>query len=271
MRHSDEVVLITGGASGLGKATGQYLASLGYRVYGTARNPEKYPGFDLFPLLQMDVRQTASVEAAVGELIRREGHVDVLINNAGVGITGPLEETPLEAAADAFETNLYGPLRVIRAVLPHMREQHKGFILNITSVAGYMGLPYRGFYSASKGALGIITEAYRMEIREFGLRMANLAPGDFATNIAAGRYHCPVLEGSPYREPYGRTLGLMDEHVASGKDPALLARKVYRILRHRHPKVHYTAGGFLQRLSLVLKRILPDKIYERLLLNHYKL
>lgn len=271
MAHHSEVVLITGGASGLGKATGQYLASRGYRVYGTARSPEKYPGFDLFPLLQMDVRQSSSVEAAIAELIGREGRVDILINNAGVGITGPIEETPREAVGDAFETNFHGPLRVIRAVLPHMRQHRKGFILNITSVAGYMGLPYRGFYSASKGALGIITEAYRMEIREFGIRMANLAPGDFATNIAAGRYHCPMLQGSPYREPYGRTLDLMDQHVASGKDPVVLARKVYQILQQRHPKVHYTAGSFLQRLSLVLKKILPDKIYERLLLNHYKL
>jgi NAD(P)-dependent dehydrogenase (short-subunit alcohol dehydrogenase family) len=271
MRHSNEVVLITGGASGLGKATGQYLASRGYRVYGTARNPERYPGFDLFPLLRMDVRQEASVKAAVEALILREGRVDVLINNAGVGITGPLEETPPEAMADAFETNFYGPLRVIRAVLPHMRQRGQGFILNITSVAGYMGLPYRGGYSASKGALGIITEAYRMEIRDFGIRMANLAPGDFATNIAAGRYHCPVLEGSPYGEAYQRTLGLMDQHVASGKDPVVLARKVYYILQQRRPKVHYTSGSALQRLSLALKKILPDKIYERLLLNHYKL
>lgn len=271
MEQARAVVLITGGSSGIGKATGIYLKARGYRVYGTARNPSKYKDFDHFPLLAMDVRQASSVEGAVAELLQREGRIDVLINNAGVGITGPLEETPHEAVLGAFETNFHGPLRVIRAVLPHMRAQKQGFILNITSIAGYMGLPFRGIYSATKGALELATEAYRMELREFGVRMCSLAPGDYATNIASGRFHSPLLEGSPYREVYGRSLELMDAHVSHGKDPQQVARKVYRILQKKRPKVHYTVGSPLQRFSLFLKKILPDKVYERLLLNHYKL
>ncbi|MEJ2585490.1 MAG: SDR family oxidoreductase, partial [Robiginitalea sp.] len=187
MESNKEVVLVTGASSGLGKATAEYLSARGYRVYGTARNPRKYTGFDQFPLLAMDVRDEASVQAAVAELLQREGQIDILVNNAGVGITGPLEETPHEAVLDVFETNFHGPLRVIRAVLPHMRDRQKGFVLNITSLAGYMGLPFRGIYSATKGALELAAEAYRMELREFGIRMSCLAPGDYATNIASGR------------------------------------------------------------------------------------
>ncbi len=271
MEKTALVVLITGGSSGLGKSMGEYLSARGYRVYGTARNPGNYPDFKSFPLLPMDVQQEASVEQAVQELIRREGRIDILINNAGVGITGPLEETPHQEALNAFETNFHGPLRLIRAVLPYMRDQNQGFILNVTSIAGYMGLPFRGIYSATKGALTIACEAYRMELRRFGIRMTTLAPGDYATDIASRRFHSPVKEDSPYKASYGESLRLMDAHVDKGKDPEEVARKVFKILQKKHPKVHYSVGSPLQRFSLVLKRFLPDKIYERLLLNHYKL
>ena len=116
-----------------------------------------------------------------------------MINNAGIGITGPLEEIPMEEMKRNFETNLFGPINMINAVLPYMRAQKSGQILNITSIAGYMGMPFRGFYSASKGALELITESYRMELKAFNISMSNIAPGDFATNIAAGRYHAPSV------------------------------------------------------------------------------
>lgn len=271
MQNSSEVVLITGGSSGLGKATGTYLKSRGYIVYGTARNPGNYSEFDHFPLLQMDVQQDDSVQKAIEDLIGKEGRIDIVINNAGVGITGPLEETPHEAVLNAFETNLHGPLRVMRSVLPYMRDRKSGFILNITSIAAYMGLPFRGVYSASKGALELISEAYRMEVRAFGVRISTLAPGDYATNIASGRFHSPLIKNSPYENAYGGTLDLMNQHVASGKDPMEVARKVYKILQKKNPRVHYTVGSPMQRFSVILKKILPDKIYERLLLSHYKL
>ncbi len=265
------IVLITGGSSGLGKATGRYLANRGYRVYGTARNPKKYPGFNEFPLLEMEVRHHQSVETAIAELIRREGRIDILINNAGVGITGPLEETPHQQSLDAMETNFHGPLRVMGAVVPHMRHQGSGFIINISSIAGYMGLPFRGMYSASKSALLVASEAYRMELAQFGIKVCTLSPGDYATNIAAGRYHHPAHGDSPYAATYGKSLELMNTHVKSGGNPDEVAQKIFRILKKQKPGVHYTVGSPLQRMSLFLKRVLPDKIYERLLLNHYKL
>ncbi|MCM4168345.1 Cyclopentanol dehydrogenase [Arenibacter antarcticus] len=266
-----KVVLVTGGSSGIGKSIGIYLKSKGYKVYGTTRNLTNYSNFKEFDLLELDVRNPDSVKRSVTELIAKEGRVDVLVNNAGIGITGPIEETPHEEILKAFDTNFNGPLHVSKAVLPYMRKQGSGLIINITSIAGYMGLPYRGIYSASKGALELVTEALRMETKDFGIHFTNLAPGDFATNIAAGRYHAPVSEKSPYREPYGNTLKMMDEHVESGKDPMLVARMVFKIINTKNPKVHYKVGEFMQKISLILKKILPDKVYEKLLLNHYKL
>ncbi len=159
----------------------------------------------------------------------------------------------------------------MKAVLPSMRKEGRGLIINITSIAGYMGLPFRGVYSATKGALELITESARMELKGFGIEVTNIAPGDFATNIAAGRYHAPVLETSAYREVYQRSLDLMDKHVDQGGDPEKMARKIFQVIQTNSPAVRYKVGAFMQKFSIVLKRILPSKVYERLLMNHYKL
>jgi len=265
-----KVVLITGGSSGIGKAIGEYLHSKGHLVYGTSRHPDKYPQ-SKFPILALDVKDKTSVAACIEALMERTDKIDVLINNAGVGITGPIEEIPDEEIQSHFETNLFGPIRVIKAVLPHMRKQHSGLIINITSIAGYMGLPYRGIYSASKGALELITEAFRMEIKPFNIKMTNVAPGDFATNIAAGRYHAPLVETSPYKTSYGKTLNTMNDHVDGGNDPKEMAKAIHDIILSKSPKIHYKVGAFMQKFSIVLKRILPDKVYEKLLMNHYDL
>lgn len=266
-----KVVLITGASSGIGKAIAEYLHQKDFAVFGSSRNPQNIKTSCPFELVPLDVTRPETIASAVKDVIAKAGRIDVLINNAGVGITGPLEETPVEEIRKAFDTNYFGPLMVIKAVLPYMRKQKKGLVINVTSIAGYMGLPFRGIYSASKGALELTTEAYRMELKQFGINMVNIAPGDFATNIAAGRYHAPVLEDSPYREAYGNTLKLMNEHVDKGEDPEEMARKVFAIIENSAPRIHYKVGDGMQKFSIVLKRILPDKIYERLLLKHYKL
>lgn len=265
-----KVVLITGSSSGIGKSIGEFLNKKGFIVYGTSRNPEKYKE-SKFPILALDVKDEATISTTVHTIIKKEGKLDVVINNAGAGITGPIEEIPNEEIKNNFDTNFFGPINVIKAVLPQMRKQNSGLIINITSIAGYMGLPYRGVYSASKGALELLTEAFRMEIKDFNIKMTNVAPGDFATNIAAGRYHAPLLEESPYKKPYGATLDLMNTHVDNGSDPYLMAKAIYKIINTPNPKVHYKVGEFMQKFSIVLKRILPDKVYEKLLTKHYKL
>lgn len=265
-----KVVFITGASSGIGKAIAEYLLNKGFTVFGTSRNPQKITD-SKFPLVALDVTKPETIGNAIAEVVEKAGRIDVLINNAGVGITGPIEETPDEEIAKAFETNYFGPLKVIKRVLPEMRKHNSGLIINITSIAGYMGLPYRGIYSASKGALELTTEAFRMELKDFNIQMTNVAPGDFATNIAAGRYHAPVLENSPYKEPYGNTLKLMNEHVDAGQNPQLMAEGVYKVIMAKKPRGHYKIGDAMQKFSIVLKRVLPDKMYERMLLNHYKL
>ena len=219
----------------------------------------------------MDVRNAESIQLAVAKVISISSRIDVVINNAGVGITGPIEEIPTNEMRNNFETNFFGPIEVIKAVLPQMREQKSGLIINITSIAGYMGLPYRGIYSASKGALEIVSEAISMEVKSFGINITNVAPGDFATNIASGRFHAPLIEGSAYEISYGNTLSQMDEHVDSGSNPDEMALAIYEIINSKNPKLHYKVGAFMQKFSIVLKRILPDRIYEKMLMNHYKL
>ena len=159
----------------------------------------------------------------------------------------------------------------MKAVLPQMRKQKSGIIINVTSIAGYMGLPFRGLYSASKGALELVTEATSMEVKNLGIHVVNVAPGDFATNISAGRYHTPVLQNSAYKDNYQKSLDLMDAHVNGGMNPIEMAKMVYKIINTKRPKLHYKASGFLGKFSIVLKRILSDRVYEKLLMNHYKL
>lgn len=265
-----KVVLITGGSSGIGKSIGEFLHHQGFTVYGTSRNPEKITN-SVFPLVSLDVRDSKSIHLAVAKIIQETGRLDIVINNAGVGITGPLEEIPMQEIKNNFETNFFGPIEVMKAVLPQMRSQQSGLIINITSIAGYMGLPYRSVYSASKGALELVTEALRMEVKPFGIQITNVAPGDFATNIAAGRFHAPVTKGSAYEKVYGDVLTTMDQHVDSGSNPKEMAEAVYRIIQEINPRIHYKVGAFMQKFSIVLKRILPDKVYEKMLMNHYNL
>jgi short-subunit dehydrogenase len=246
------------------------LQDRGYKVFGTSINPKNVENFS-FEIIALDVLKVETIEKAVAHIIKKEGRLDVLINNAGMGITGPIEDTPTNEIRAVFNTNLFGAIDVMKAVLPQMRKQKYGMILNVTSIAGYMGLPFRGFYSATKGALEIVTEAASMEVKNFGIKVINVAPGDFATNIAAGRYHTPVFEKSAYKQKYQANLDLMDSHVEGGMDPLEMAKTVYKIINTKNPKIHYKVGGFMEKFSIVLKRILSDRMYEKILMNHYKL
>lgn len=265
-----KVVLITGGSSGIGKTVGNYLQTKGYKVYGSSRNPENVTDSS-FPLIAIDVRNSQTIQQAVQEIIDKEGKIDVLINNAGVGITGPVEEIPLDEIQNNFHTNVFGPIEMMKAVLPFMRNQTSGLIINVTSIAGYMGLPFRGIYSASKGALELITESIRMEVKPFNIKVTNVAPGDFATDIAARRFHAPVLEDSAYKEVYSQQLATIDTHVNDGGDPVKMAKAIDAIIQTKNPKVHYKVGAFMQKFSIFLKKILPDTVYEKILMNHYKI
>lgn len=262
--------MITGASSGLGKATASHLADLGYVVYGTCRNPNQYETPPNYKLISLDLNQPTSIQSAVEELLVEEGRIDVLINNAGSGIIGPMEELEIDALRANFETNCYGPLLLIQKVLPVMRRQKEGFVVSVTSIGCAMGLPFRGAYSASKGALSLLTESLRMEVKPFGIKMCTVAPGDFVSDIASRRYYAPQKEQSPYEAIYKRNLATIDDHVSSGIQPEVIAHKIARILPQKNPKVHYRVGAPLQKFSVVLKGILPSRFFEKLLLLFFK-
>lgn len=265
-----KVVLITGASSGLGLATALHLKKIGYSVFGTSRNPKKYTQSIPFELIPLEITDTNSIKACVAEVIKRKQRLDILINNAGVGITGPMEEINADAIASNFATNCFGPLQMAQAVIPKMRDQSSGTIINITSIASYMGLPFRGPYSASKSALSIMSESLRMEVKEFGIKVLTLAPGDYATDIASRRYYSPILNKSPYKK-YKESLEEINKHVDKGNPPEEIAKAIAEILTKKNPRVHYEFGSFLQKLSKTLKNILPSRIFEKLIMNHYKL
>lgn len=269
MEH--KVVLITGGSSGIGKAVGVFLKSKGHQVVGTTRFLDHKKADSAIELVAMDVTKRSTINAAISEVIAKYGRIDVLVNNAGIGLTGAVEETPEGEIDKIMKTNFTGPVQVIQAVLPHMRTAGEGLIINITSIAGYMGLPYRGVYSASKAALEVLTEALRMETKGFGIRITNLAPGDFATHIADRRYHAPVRDDSPYKKAYKNTLDDINAHVELGSDPIEVGREVLKIMAIKNPKIHYKVGKRTQKMSVFLKAILPDKWFEKLLMKHYKI
>lgn len=267
---SKKIVFITGASSGIGKSIAEYLSDKGYKVYGTSRNPDKYPDSKIV-LLPLDVNKVETIQKAVNQVIDIEGRIDVLINNAGVGIVGAIEEIPIAEMKHNFDTNFFGPIQMMQQILPSMRKNKNGLIINITSIAGYMGLPYRGIYSASKGALELLTEALRMEVAPFNITVTNIAPGDFATNIAQGRYHAPLHQNSDYYNTYKAILSLIDNHVDSGGDTLQMAKAVHKVINTPNPKIHYKVGAVLQKFSVTLKKILPDKVYEKMLKNHYKI
>ncbi|TRZ45182.1 SDR family oxidoreductase [Robertkochia solimangrovi] len=267
-----KVVLVTGGSSGIGKSICDHLSGQGFIVYGTSRNPDSLNTPELpYTLLKLDVVDEENAKQVVKSIVDREGKIDVLINNAGVGITGPVEETPNSEIQKAFNTNFFGPINLMKAAMPYMRDQRKGLIINITSIAGYMGLPYRGIYCATKGALALVSESMQLEAHEFGIDICNLAPGDFNTNIASGRYHAPILEDSAYSRNYEQVLYVVNKQMDDAEDPAQMGIVVEKIIRKKNRKMHYRVGAFMEKFSIRLKQILPDKVFNKLLLNHYKL
>ncbi|MGC6421752.1 MAG: SDR family oxidoreductase [Flavobacteriaceae bacterium] len=266
-----KTIVITGASSGLGKATAEYLSHQGHRVIGTCREPKNYETPADYSLQALDVSDSSSIAAFVASLQQNKCFPDVLINNAGVGITGPAEEIALSEMRAHFETNFFGPIDLIQRLIPVLRKSKSAYIINITSIAAYSGLPFRSIYSASKGAFSLFSEALRMELKKSNIAVTTVAPGDYATDIASRRHHAAVLPDSPYKTSYGEALATMDAHVNTGSDPLIIAQLIATILSKKEPHVHHLSGQWLQKFSVFLKGILPSRWYEKLLMNHYNL
>ena len=191
----------------------------------------------------MDVRDDASVRAAVADLVAREGRIDVVVNNAGIAVAGAVEDTSIEEALEQFDVNFFGVLRVCRAVLPHMRARRSGCIVNIGSIAGLVAVPYQGLYSASKFALEGLSEALRLEVRPFGIRVVLIEPGDHRTGLTDNRRATAAARENPaYRDRYERAVARMAADERGGPAPEAVARLVRRIVELKKPRLRYTAG-----------------------------
>ncbi len=264
-----KVVLVTGGTSGLGLAMCERLAAKGHAVYGTGRTADTLPKPNGYQLLRMDVTDEASVNTTVEEIIRREGRIDVLVNNAGLGIQGAVEDIPVELALRLFDTNVFGPHRLARAVLPHMRAAKRGLIINISSVAAHFGLPYRGFYSASKAALDRWAESLATEVGRFGIEVVTVQPGEFNTNIKDARLK-PDQISEAHRPGYERAMEILRGSMHYSRDPDELARVVARIVATPRPRPAYVVATGVQKLSVQLKKFLPGRSFQRMVRKHYE-
>lgn len=266
-----QVILITGASSGLGRACATHLARRGHRVFGTSRRPPGAVAVDGVAMVQIDVRDGESVRRGVGQVLERAGRLDVVVNNAGFGLVGAVEDTAIEEAKAQFETNYFGVLRVCRAVLPVMRAQGAGLIINISSIGGLIGVPFTGQYAASKFAIEGLSEVLRMEVRPFGLHVVLVEPGDFRTGFTAKRVRTVASQENPaYAGALARTLAVIERDETGGSDPQLVARLVERIVRARSPRPRYIVGSFDQKLAAGLKRILPGRLFEWIIRWHYQ-
>ena len=266
-----KVILITGISSGFGKSTANLLAVQGHTLYGTVR--KDCDTDSRINVLKMDITDTTSIKNAVGTIINKEGRIDVLINNAGMHTGGPVETSPLENIKLQIDTNFIGTAILTREVLPYMRKQGGGKIINISSIGGLMGLPFQSFYSAGKFAIEGFSEALRMEVRNFNIKVIVINPGDFKTNNSANRrnFLAPAGHDDPYRRQFEKTLKIIENDEANGWNPVILARKIAKIVECKNPLQRYVIGSFEQKLAVILKYILPDKLFMKILEDHYKI
>lgn len=273
MERRDPVVVVTGASSGLGNACATYLAKRGYKVYGTSRNPGSYTkkADEFFELIRMDVTDDESVKAAVAEVLSREGRIDILVCNAGMGVSGAVEDSSMDEIRLQMETNFFGVVRCVKAVLPSMRAAGKGTIAVFSSLAGLIGMPFQAFYSASKFALEGFVEALRYEIRPFGLSAFLLEPGDFRTGFTDARRKAAMASGSAYERWYEAAMGVQVRDERAGHDPLEAAKRLETLLTRRRHRIRYSVGPAFERLSAMLKRLLPGSAFEYGYRKYYKL
>ena len=269
--ETGKVVLVTGASSGFGQAIAAELQSRGHRVFGTSRRPLASAAAG-YSLVTMDVDDEASVAAGVAEVLHQAGRIDALVNNAGFGFAGAIEETSVAEARRQFETNFFGMHRACRAVLPQMREHRSGRIVNMSSLGGLVSVPFQAMYCASKFAVEAYTEALRMEVRPFGIQIAMVEPGDFATRFTANRVMTAVsTPQSPYAERCAQAVRRMGEDEASNPDVAPVVRAVVKAIEARRPRLRYPAANALQRTLVALRPVLPQPLFEYLIMDNYKI
>lgn len=254
-------VLVTGASSGLGRACAQQLAAEGHRVYAASRRPPRdLPGCQP---LELDVDRDAAVEDALRWLLAAEPRLDAVIHCAGYGIAGAVEDTALDEARAQFETNFFGTVRVTRALLPRLRAQGGGQVLCVGSLVSQLPVPFQAYYCASKAALESWAEALAFELAPFGVKVACIEPGNFATGFTAQRQRVRGwTPDSPYAARCAASVRWMEQDERQGLDPAVFATQVARLLRQPAPVFLHLAIAPVERLGLWLRRLLPQRAYR---------
>lgn len=264
-----KVVLITGASSGFGKAMAAHLSAADHIVYGTSRRVQSSPAY--CTMLQMDVTDEHSVAAAVSRIIETEGRIDVLVNNAGIGIGGAAELAADNEIALQMDTNFFGVVRLCSCVLPHMRSRRSGLIINVSSIGGVFGIPYQGLYSASKFAVEGYSEALSLETVQFGIRVVLIEPGDFNTGFTGNRrISAATLADADYASSFARVLKHIEHDESHGGNPDYLAQKVAEIVAAKRPKLRYViTPDWTQRFSVLLSKLMCGRHFQAVLKRFY--
>jgi NAD(P)-dependent dehydrogenase (short-subunit alcohol dehydrogenase family) len=257
MDKTSQTVLVTGASSGIGAAIASRLASDGHRVFGTARKPSAPPAAGV-EMVELDVCSDASVDRCVETVLGRAGRIDVLVNNAGFLLAGAIEETSIEQAKAQFETNFFGVARMVQAVLPSMRARKAGKIVNVSSLAGMVPVPFWGYYNASKFAVEGFTESLRLELKPLGIRVALVEPGAIKTPFYAAPASTQMAEYSPWRE---RALKTMKGFEEKAPGPEVVADTIARIVAQENPALRNRVTREATLFPL-LRWLLPAGAFE---------
>lgn len=263
-------ILVTGATTGIGAATAQVLAEAGHRVWGTGRRVEmSIPAPGVSGFVRLDVTSEDSIAEAIEKIID-EGHgLDAVINNAGIGMMGAMGDTTEDEMLSVYQTNVIGLHTVSRLTIPHLIRS-KGHLIHVGSVAGVVGLPFRGVYCSSKAAVELIAEAQSMELARHGVRVTVLRPGDFRTAINQNR----LRVASPDKDTYPgfeKVCDAVNAEVAHASEPEDMGRAVLKLLGQSRPPLYVTVAPPLQKIAILLKRWLPARTFERLIARRYPL
>lgn len=265
-----KVVLITGASSGIGKASVKFLLDKGFIVYGAARRVDKMAELSAMgaKLIAMDVSNDPSMVEGVTQIIAQEGRIDVLINNAGYGSYGALEDVPIQEAKYQFEVNVFGLARLTQLVLPHMRKQRSGRIINISSIGGSIGEPHGAWYHATKFAVEGLSDSLRMELKQFGIDVVVIKPGAILTewNGIARDNLMKVSGHTAYQELAKKHVRMLANADQNGSKPEVVGRTIARAAAARKPRTRYATGNGAS-LILFLRSVLSDRMFDRLMLS----
>lgn len=250
-----EVVIITGASQGIGYSLSEYLMNKGYKVYGLSRSPFIINGVTH---MKCDVTNEVEVNRVINKIYELEGKIDILINNAGMGISGSIEGSKLEDVRKIYEVNVFGTFITTKAILPFMRKQKYGKIFNVGSVASEFPIPFQAFYSSTKSSIKAFSEALNIEVKPYGIKVCTILPGDIKTEFTKNREK-NVDEVLVYKERVSKSLDVMEKDEQNGYSVNYASRVIYKIIKKKNPPLNKTIGP-KYKVMIFLKRILPNKL-----------